>query len=95
MPNETPNSPYILIPEGCHFVFPAVADGDAALDFDQAPRCIHLAFQGRALEEFVRACIRLLRRTLAEPEESTPEQLERAYTAANTLLEEWEAAGLP
>jgi hypothetical protein len=96
MPDELPNPEYLLIREGCTFAFPEVSDEEiAALDFDQGPRYVHVAFQGRALVQFMRACMRLLREQLDEAEKNHPEQFARLKLVEKDLGQEWKDAGLP
>jgi hypothetical protein len=81
MSTETSSSTYILIPEGCQFVFPEATDDDSSIDFDQAPKCMRFVFQGRALAQFMLAGIQLLRKQVEQAEKNKPEHRVRLQPA--------------
>jgi hypothetical protein len=62
---------------------------------NQAPKHIRFAFQGRALAQFIRACIRLLGRQLAEAATQDPERFAHLKAAGKDIVTEWDDAGLP
>jgi hypothetical protein len=66
MPEDAPSLDYVLISEGCEFTFPEGTEGES-VNFAQAPKHIRFAFQGRALAQFIRACIRSLADSWTKP----------------------------
>ena len=94
MPEDVPILDYVLIREGCDFTFLEGSEGES-VNFDQAPQHVRFAFQGLALAQFIRACIRLLRRQMDEAATQDPERFAHLKAAGKDIVTEWDDAGLP
>jgi len=90
MSPDLPAVEYVFIREGCQFAFPEATDHGAPIDFDQAPAHLRFAFQGRALVQFMLACIQL-----EEAKRNNPEQFAWLRLVEQDIGQEWKDAGLP